>query len=77
MKYLLVLAVLVVAYFLWRAPRRAREVAGKEASAKPPALPLDMVRCPVCALHFPRPDALPGASGRLYCSPEHRVAGGD
>jgi uncharacterized protein len=36
-----------------------------------------MVRCPVCSLHLPRNDALPGTSGRLYCSHEHRSTGGN
>lgn len=74
MKYLLVLAVLVIAYLLWRGAR-ARTI--DRASRNPPALPQDMVRCPVCSLHLPRPDAVPGASGRLYCSAEHRRDGGN
>lgn len=77
MKYLLVLAVLVVAWLVWRSGRRD---AGRPAAPRPgtaPALPRDMVRCPVCAVHLPRPDALPGASGRLYCCAEHRRDGGN
>lgn len=79
MKYLLVLLVLLVAYQLWRATRRrSADQATAPAQADPPALPpKEMVRCTVCALHLPRPDALSGASGRLYCSHEHRAAGGD
>lgn len=80
MKYLLVLLVLLVAYQLWRtARRRAADDEGAPAqAADPPALPpREMVRCTVCDLHLPRPDALSGASGRLYCSHEHRAAGGD
>ncbi|WBY03739.1 PP0621 family protein [Ramlibacter tataouinensis] len=74
MKYLLVLAVLAIAYLLWRG---ARTRAIGRQSKGPAALPQDMVRCPVCSLHLPRPDAVPGASGRLYCSAEHRRAGGN
>ena len=37
-----------------------------------PAAPQDMVRCPVCAVHLPRADAVADPQGRLYCSPEHR-----
>lgn len=77
MKFLLVLAVLAVAYWVWRSGR----VRGAARDAPPPpaqpALPEDMVSCPVCSLHLPRPDALPGSSGRLYCSPEHRQSGGN
>jgi uncharacterized protein len=80
MKYLLVVAVLLVAWLVWRSGRTRSE--DRSAAAPPPApppvaLPQDMVRCPVCSLHLPRPDALPGASGRFYCSPEHRAAGGN
>jgi uncharacterized protein len=58
---------------------RARARARHAAPAPPPApaLPQEMVRCPVCSLHLPRNDALPGASGRLYCSHEHRSTGGN
>jgi uncharacterized protein len=34
------------------------------------------VRCPVCAVHLPRADAVAGAGGTLYCSQEHRLQGG-
>ncbi len=78
MKFVLLLAVLAVAYLAWRAARR-REEAGRQPPPAPAAPPLhqDMVRCPVCSLHLPRTDALPGASGRLYCSHEHRASGGN
>lgn len=84
MKFLLVLAVLVIAWLVWRSGRererdRARDeaAAARPGPAPAPALPQDMVRCPVCALHLPRPDAVPGASGRLYCSADHRRDGGN
>ncbi len=78
MKLVVLFAVLLVAYLVWRSNRT--RAAAPPPAARPPAaaaLPQDMVRCPVCALHLPRPDATPGASGRLYCSPEHRAAGGN
>lgn len=74
MKYLLVLAVVVVAYLLWRGGRTREVQHGRRGT---PALPQDMVRCPVCSVHLPRPDAVPGTSGRLYCCAEHRRTGGD
>jgi len=78
MKYLLLLAILVVAYKAWRGAR-LREAAQAAAPRSPArrALPQDMVCCPVCSLHLPRGEALPGASGRLYCGPDHRLAGGN
>jgi uncharacterized protein len=78
MKYLLIATLLLVAWFVWRAPRtRARDSAAPPPRATSPALPQEMVRCPVCSLHLPRNDALPGASGRLYCSHDHRSTGGN
>jgi uncharacterized protein len=79
MKFLLVVAVLVIAWLVWRSGR-AREEGDKPAApsaGRAPALPQDMVRCPVCAVHLPRPDAVPGSSGRLYCCAEHRRDGGN
>ncbi len=73
-KYLLIAALIAVVYFLWRSPR-VRE----RRAAPPPARnlqdPQDMVSCPVCAVHLPRSEALPGPDGQLYCCPDHRVAG--
>lgn len=79
MKYLLLLALLVVAYLLWR-NARVRE-RGHRAAAPPPSPPAaggpqDMVRCPVCSVHLPRADAIAGPDGTLYCSQEHRLIGG-
>jgi uncharacterized protein len=79
MKFLLVLAVLVIAYLVWRSGR-PRDTGERPQAPRPnatPALPQDMVRCPVCAVHLPRPDAVAGSSGRLYCCAEHRRDGGN
>jgi uncharacterized protein len=77
MKYLVVIVVvLAVIWFV----RNNRRDAGDGASARTPrplAPPQDMVRCPVCAVHLPRADALPGPDGRLYCCADHRARGGD
>ena len=77
MKFLLVLAVLVVAWLIWRSGRSssAREAAPPKA-APPPGKPHEMVSCPVCQVHLPRADAVAGTDGRLYCSQEHRRLGG-
>ena len=76
MKYLLVLAVVLIAVWVWRNNRR-KEKDGHAAAKKTP-LPQaqDMVRCPVCSVHLPRTDALPGPDGRLYCCQEHRLRAG-
>jgi uncharacterized protein len=67
--------VLVVVYLLWRSQRAPRDGAG-QARGGQPALPQDMVRCPVCSVHLPRADALQAVDGQLYCSAEHRTAAG-
>jgi uncharacterized protein len=83
MKYLLVLAVLWIAIWLWRKNRREemrdamRERAAK-AAQPPPATPVGppqaMVRCAHCGLHLPASDAIAGPDGAVYCSPAHRQA---
>lgn len=81
MKYLVLIAVLLLVYLLWRHQRAQEE--REESAERPPAAPpptalppQDMVRCPVCAVHLPREDAVADAQGRLFCSPEHRRIGG-
>jgi uncharacterized protein len=85
MKYLVLIAILVVVYLLWRAQQRKQDASSEAATppappappAQPaaPALPQDMVQCPVCALHLPRNEAVTDPQGRLFCSPEHRASG--
>ncbi|HYF18163.1 MAG TPA: PP0621 family protein [Ramlibacter sp.] len=78
MKFLLLIAILAVAYLLWRHAR-----VGRSGAAAPPSKPAnrkdgpqDMVCCPVCSVHLPRADAITGADGRMYCSQEHRLTAG-
>lgn len=73
MKYLLVLAVLAVAFYVWLANRR--DAPGAAPPPKPgtkPGKPQDMVQCAACSVHLPRGDALSGPDGAVYCSEEHR-----
>jgi uncharacterized protein len=80
MKYVVLVAVLLVVYALWRSSQRRSEKNDARDQRPPPAataLPQDMVRCPVCALHLPRGEALIGREGRLYCSQEHRLRADD
>ena len=79
MKYLVLLIVVLVVIWAIRHARRddARNGApGAARPAAPPGPPQDMVECPVCSVHLPRTDALPGPDGRLYCCAEHRRHGG-
>jgi uncharacterized protein len=75
MKYLVLFAVLLIAYLLWRNARIDRGP-GRNRGAAPPAGPLEMVSCAQCGVHLPKPEAIGGADGRLYCSQEHRLRGG-
>lgn len=72
MKYLVLLAVLVIAYLVWRNGRLRDDSGGAARRPAPPAQPQEMVSCPVCGLHLPRPDAVAGDDGRFYCTHEHR-----
>jgi len=82
MKYLLVLAVLWVAIWLWRKNRREemhdamRERAAKARQQQRTAAsqPQAMVRCAHCGLHLPATDAIAGPGGAVYCSTAHREA---
>ena len=77
MKYLVLLAVVMIVIWLLRSSRRG----GSSPDQKPPpaasaAKPQDMVECPVCLVHLPRSDALPGPDGQFYCCAEHRLRAG-
>jgi uncharacterized protein len=76
MKFLLVIAVLVVAWLVWRSGRAKAASEAAPPKPAPPGKPHEMVSCPVCAVHLPRGDAVAGTDGRLYCSQEHRRLGG-
>ena len=77
MKYLLLFAILLVAYLVWRNGRlRDESAAARRPGAAPGAAPQEMVRCPVCGVHLPRSDAVADARGILYCSQEHRLRAG-
>jgi uncharacterized protein len=78
MKYLVLIAVLVIAYMVWRSKRVARGGAAKPSAKRAPqgAGPQEMIACPVCGLHLPRVDAITGSNGLQYCSHEHRLSAG-
>ena len=70
MKILLMLALVVVGVWVFRASRKAtRQV--KRPAENPATMALDMVRCAQCDTHLPKADAVVGKQA-LYCSAEHR-----
>jgi uncharacterized protein len=74
MKYLLVLAVILVAFWVWRNNRLSdNSHAEKPAARKKPVLhqPTIMVACLHCGTHLPGNEAVQGGQG-AYCSTEHR-----
>lgn len=79
MKYLLVAAVVLVAYWIWRhnreeearEAREAREAAQRRQPPAQPAIPAQMVTCRHCGVHLPQTDATKGLLG-YYCGKEHK-----
>ena len=69
MKFLLLFAIVLAVVWYLRSSNRNQ--APRQGRSAPPAGPQDMVECPVCLVHLPRTDALPGPDGRLYCCAEH------
>lgn len=74
MKYLLVTALILGIFWLWRhTPRVPKNPA---ARPRPPAHPgngvTEIVACSVCQMHLPHSEALIGRTGGLYCSEAHR-----
>lgn len=74
MKYLLVMAVVLVAFWIWRHNR----LGSRDRSQPPPAVPRApntpaiMVTCAHCGMHLPEVEAVRGQQGGVFCCPEHR-----
>lgn len=75
MKYLLVIAVVLLILGLARTKRRVDAKPARRAAAADKPAPEAMVRCAHCGVHLPRREALAGAGSGLYCSEAHRLAG--
>lgn len=78
MKYVVLLAVVLLVVWLVRIAQR-RDEAQQGRPPRPtasPQVPQDMVECPVCLVHLPRTEALPGPGGQHYCCAEHRARAG-
>ena len=74
MKFLLLIAIVLLVAWLWRGNRAEEDRASATAARRPAPPPQqEMIECPVCGVHLPRSDALPGPEGRLYCCADHRA----
>lgn len=72
MKFLLVITVLLVAFWIWRNNRQQdgsnRSGAAQRRTPPPPA---PMVACAHCGMHLPEDETVAGTRG-VYCCHEHR-----
>jgi uncharacterized protein len=71
MKYLVLIAVIFLVIWFMRGARHEQGRAPGAGRAAGPPPPQDMIECPVCHVHLPRAEALPGPGGQLYCCAEH------
>lgn len=86
MKYLIIFAIVMIGFWLWRSSRSSGDSggrtkpdatgsnrAGKPLTPLPPAT--EIVACDVCHVHLPKSEALTGPGG-VYCSVAHRRQAG-
>lgn len=75
MKYLVLIAVVLLALWWIGRPRRR---SGDDRAAAPGATRdaghEPMLRCRHCGVHLPASEAVKDAGGEIYCSAEHRLA---
>ena len=75
MKYLLVFAVVAVAFWVWRNSRQKAKLDKKTPSTQDksaqPKPPQTMLQCAACGVHLPAADAVMGRRGS-YCSAAHQ-----
>lgn len=69
MKFLLVLAVVLIAFWIWRSSRAAQKPPQRPGTD--PTKAIEMVRCDVCGVHCSKADSVVGKLG-VYCTPQHR-----
>lgn len=79
MKYLLVITLVLVVFWLWRHNRRvekeARQPPRARSNAKATKAITEIVSCNVCHVHLPRSEALE-CGHDFYCSEAHRREAG-
>jgi uncharacterized protein len=80
MKYVLVIALVLMAWFYWRGQRIGANKADRNTPTPPPtpsAKPIEMVACAHCLVHLARDSAVQGKKdgAHWYCGEAHRRAG--
>ena len=79
MKYLFVIVLALVVFWLWRISRHRQDDAAqpqRPASQTSPETEIaEMVACALCKVHLPQSEALIGRDG-FYCSEAHRREAG-
>ena len=70
MKFLLVLVVVLIGFYVWRSSRAQRATPPRDAAAAPPGV-VEMVPCAQCGVHCARDEAVVGKAG-MYCTTQHR-----
>ena len=69
MKFLLVLLVVLIGFYVWRSSRAQRAKPPRDAAVVPGVV--DMVPCAQCGVHCARDEAVVGKAG-VYCTTQHR-----
>lgn len=78
MKFLLLLVVVGIAIWMFKARHRVPGPKKPPPSARPGAPAADatpMLACAHCGVHLPKTDAVFDPAGRVYCSAAHQQAG--
>lgn len=69
MKFLLILALVLVGIWLWRSNRRERPRLRRPQDGRAQD-PIQMISCAHCAVHIPSAQAVKGERG-IYCCADH------
>ena len=70
MKFLLVLVVVLIGFYVWRSGRAQRVGRARDAAAAAPGV-VEMVQCAQCGVHCALHEAVVGKAG-TYCTVQHR-----
>ena len=79
MKYLLVMALVLGVFWMWRHNRHVEKKEERDKAKRQAAVqklsPIDMVACAVCGVHLPKSEALRSADS-YFCGDAHRRQAG-